>query len=788
MNKLYTVVFTLLSLVVVAQKKHTLSGNVINEKNEAFAFAMLLLTKDSVGEELAVYSDMDGKFKFEVADGEYLLKVNVIGYESYEEKISLTGNVKLKNIQLKLGSTQLDEVEINVERSVMEMKLDKKVYNVAQDPNNQGADASEILENVPSVTLDADGNVQLRGSGNVRILINGKQSGLTSMGSADVLELIQGNMIEQIEVITNPSAKYDAEGTTGIINIILKLKKKDGVDGNLQLNTGIPDNHSALVNLSWQSKKVDWRAAGGIGYRSYPAEGGGKIISKGDTVFTFERERTQNRKGINASLQMGGDIYLDSSNTINFLASYYRRNSPNFAEVIFRDFDPLNEGNLLSTTIRSEDEFEIKENIEFGLGHVKKFKRPDTKWTSDVNWYYNKDIEDADIRQTFGSEELNQRSFNSENEMSLLAQSDLVYPINELAKLETGIRNTYREVLNDYQVDELDNNTWVNFPDFTDVVNYRENVAAAYVQYSSEWERFSLQAGLRNEWSYIEVDQFSVAAPNIKRYNDFFPSVFTAYKLDSTNTIQLNYSKRINRPRFRDLLPFWSFSDPRNQYTGNPDLNPIYIHSYEAAYLKYFKKATVLLSAYYRRENDVVDRITFLDEAAVVRTIPVNLAVQHVYGVEANLNLNFYKWWRANVTLNYFQRDLNGTFKDQFYENQTAVVFLQAQNNFTITKKWSVNVTNFYRSPQTTPQGTFAHIRFMNISSTHQLMDKKAKLTLSLRDVFRERVYERTVDEAFFYSESYFRPRVRMFVVTFNYRFSQKPPKKIETRLKYEDE
>ncbi len=785
---IFNLLIFLLPIYTMGQKLLNVSGVVTDNKQQSVSFATVLLIDLNNNAQNAAYTDLEGKFTVEVPKGKYQLKISLFGFEDYTDTLQIESNTKLKNIVLKQGATELDVIEITAEKALYEMKLDKKVYNVAQDPNNQGADASEILENVPSVTVDADGNVQLRGSGNVRILINGKPSGLTNMGTAEALQLIQGNMIESIEVITNPSSKYDAEGTTGIINIVLKRQKKEGVQGNLQLNTGLPDNHSALLNLSWQTEKIDWTASGGAGYRSYPAEGGGITKYSGDTTFYFSRDREQMRGGPVYNAQIGADIFVDSTNTVNISTSFFKRVSPNFATLKYEDLNELQQ--VEKTTIRTEDEHEIKQNIEFNVGHAKKFKKPGMKWVTDVNAYNNIDVEDAKLRETFLNNQLDQRAYIEENESSVLAQSDFTYPIRKNSKLETGVRNTYRNILNAYAVDELNQSTlqWESIALFTDEVRYKENVLGSYVQFSSEWKRFSFMSGLRNEWALIEVNQKSISNPINKNFNDFFPSVFTSYKLDSTTTLQLSYSKRINRPGQRELLPFNSYSDPRNQFVGNPNLNPVIIHSIELGLLKYWKKSSFMFTAFYRRENAPTERISFVDEFSIVRTMPVNLQYQNSYGLETNFSLNWAKWWKTSLNNNLFMSEIYGEYKGIEYQNEALVYFLQAQNNFTIKKGWTMNITNFYRAPRATAQGNVLAIRSMNISSSHQFMQNKARLTISIRDVFRENVYRRIIDEPNFYSESYFRPRVRMLVVSFNYKFANKNIKKIETRSSMDEE
>jgi outer membrane receptor protein involved in Fe transport len=776
----FTFLFSVLFSLTLSAQDYSVSGKVQNNQ-EAIPFSFILLTNIQDSSVYSAYSDIDGKFDIQVPSSKYILKVVVTGYENYLDTISVSKDVRLKTIYLSADATELEVVDIEVEKSTVEMKVDKKVYNVGSDPNNAGSSAAEVLENVPSVTLDADGNLNLRGNSNVRILINGKPSGLTNMNSAEALQLLQGNMIESIEVITNPSSKYDAEGTTGIINIILKKSRKKGWNGATQITGGWPHNHSAGLNLTLNRKNIEWTLGANAGYRRIPAEGGSLSKYTGDTTFFFDRSRDQERGGPYGSFQMGADIRLDSTNQLNVLGSYYRWEAPNIATLVYED---LNEsGEVVSISKRSENEFEIKENIEFGLGHVKKYKNQKGRWSTDVNWYLNKDLEDSELQEITPSDVINQRSDNKENEMSFLAQSDFTWNYNSKLKFETGVRNTYREVLNDFTVEEFDGTDWEILPSFTDEINYSENIAAAYMQWTYGAKKWSVSGGLRNEYSIISINQEMLAQPNEKLYNNLFPSFFVSRQLDSLTTIQGGYSKRINRPGFRSLLPFYSFTDNRSQYTGNPDLDPVLIDNLEVSLLRYWSKITLLSSVYYRRSIDPSERISFVDSEGVIRTQPVNLDRENAGGVEVNVNWKPISWWKFTVNGNVYYQETYGTFENVLFENNTLAATSMAQTTFTVFKEWDFNLMYNYSSPFVTTQGRNLKVDFFNLSIARDLLNDKGRITFSIRDVLNQRKYQRIVDQQGLERDSYFRPRVRMFLVSFNYKFSKKPPKEIKTRL-----
>ena len=380
-----------------AQEKVGISGSVVNKSNQPVPYASVTFS-NKANKQLsdATLTDEKGQYKLDITPGEYDISVEAIDYKKsvVTKQITAAGNIGAFSIDPEASATNMKTGEIQgvtitaASTKPYKVELDKRTYDPSQDIVSKGGNLQDVLSNVPSVSVDTDGTVSMRGSSNVRFLINGKPSALLGIDDgANALQSIPADQIERIEVITNPSSKYDAEGTTGIINIVLKRQKKEGVQGNLQLNTGLPDNHSALLNLSWQTKKIDWTASGGVGYRSYPAEGGGITKYSGDTTFYFSRDREQMRRGPVYNAQIGADIFVDSTNTVNISTSFFKRVSPNFATLKYEDLNELQQ--VQKTTIRTEDEHEIKQNIELNVGHTKKFKKPGMKWVTDVNAYNN---------------------------------------------------------------------------------------------------------------------------------------------------------------------------------------------------------------------------------------------------------------------------------------------------------------------------------------------------------------------------------------------------------------
>ncbi|NJM26229.1 MAG: TonB-dependent receptor [Bacteroidia bacterium] len=532
----------------------------------------------------------------------------------------------------------------------MQLQLDKRVFNIGQDLSNIGANAADILDNVPSVAVDIDGNVSLRGSQNVRILINGKPSGLVGISSNDALRQLQGSMIESIEVITNPSARYDAEGEVGIINIILKKNTTQGVNGTFTVNTGYPANYGASFNLNFRNNKTNLFANYGFNYRSNPGKGSSfQDFASADTTFRYEQTSDRTRSDKSHNLMVGMDYFLNDYNTITGSVVYRSSAGLNKSTYEYLDIDEF--GSVIETVTRTDREREPEDNVELALNYRKEFKdKKDRLLTFDFKYMNNDETERSDFRQhTMSIDSVGiQRSSNTEDEQNILFQSDYVHPFgaDNKGKFEAGIKSTNRIIDNNFLVEQLNaDSEWQTVSNFDNNLVYTERIHAAYLIVGKEFAKFSAQGGVRGEYSDIKTELTRSNEVNHRTYFNIFPSVHLAYKITQDKTIQLSYSYRLSRPGFRELIPFSNFSDSRVLFTGNPNLNPEYTHSTEAGYLLNWENGSLLSSAYYRYRTGVFQRITEVDEeTGITKIFPINLATENAYGLEFNLNYTVGGW------------------------------------------------------------------------------------------------------------------------------------------------
>jgi len=729
-----------------------------------------------------------GAFFIETSPGVFTAKFE---YISYEPQILFP--VKLlprESLDIDLGTIQLqpvaattEEVEITAQQSKLQFELDKKVFNVGKDLSRTGS-ASDILDNIPSVSVDIDGNVSLRGSQNVRILVDGKPSGLTGLSSTDALRQLQANLVEKVEIITNPSARYDAEGMAGIINIVLKKDLKKGLNGTFDLNLGWPHNYGVGASVNFRRKWVNLFVSGGIRYRKGPGNGNSyQEFFLPDTTYYTNRDRTHERGGLGGNIRFGADFFLSKTSTLTAAFLYRGARENNEAQIIYRDFN--SSGEQTQTVLRTEDELEEEFNLEYSLDYEKKFKKKKQKLTAALQYRENTEDEGSDLIEQFTDNNLVsidpnpllQRSNNKESAKSWLVQSDYIHPIGKDGKFETGVRASLRKIENDYTVEEQNSNEeWVSLANFTNHLNYDENIIALYAMYGNKIKsRFSYQFGLRVEYSDIRTELEETNEVNPREYLNPFPSAHFSYEFNNRNFLQWSYSRRIRRPHFRELNPFFTFSDSRNFFSGNPNLNPEFTHSAEIGYLKYWENASISSSVYYRHTDSVIQRITTVDSEGFSATQPMNLLDRDAYGIEATFSVNPLKWWKIYGSMNFFRAITSGANVDASLASDTYSWMTRMTSRMSFWKNADFQIRFNYRGKEQMTQGTRLPISTMDIGlSKDFLKNNAATLTFNIRDVFNSRRRRMETFGSNFYSNSEFQWRQRQFMLNFTYRLNQK--------------
>ena len=779
-----------------------IKGKVVDEVSNApleFATVSVFSKRDSslAGGGL---TDATGSFTVKSKPGKLYAVVEYIGYQKLvidpipidREKMKAGERVvQMGEIQISNEGVKLAEVEVRAEKSETQFSLDKRVFNVGKDLANRGGSAEDILNNVPSVTVDTEGEVSLRGSTGVRILVDGKPSSLASVENANSLRQIPSNMIEKIEVITNPSARYEAEGMAGIINIVLKKDKGNGFNGSFDVTVGLPEIYGLAANVNYRKGKINWFANYGLSYKRAP--GGGTLyqeIYKNDSTEILEQEREMNRGGLSNSIRFGIDYFIKEKETLTGAFLYRISDEKNISTLTYKDY--LNDlENLTATTLREEEEIEEESGLQYSLNYRKEFSSREHTLNLSAQYQDDLETESSDFYQTLQytqtgiSEILEQKANNSEGEKMWLFQADYVKPITKKHRYEFGLRSSLRNIGNDYKVETFDDDTWISDPNFSNEFIYDEQIHAAYVQYGNKFtDKLSFQLGLRAEYALISTKLLESNFLNERDTLNIFPSAFLNYEIQQGNAFQASYSRRVKRPNFWHLNPFFTFMDNRNFFSGNPNLNPEYTDSYELNYLRFFEKATFSTSLYYRHTKNVIERIRQVNAAdGTSNTQPKNLSTRDDYGLEVTTSYKAIKWFRLNGDFNFFRSITDGSelandLGIDDLRSDTYTWTARVSSNFNFWKS-DLQLRFNYRAPRETTQGKRKSIQHLDIGwSKDFLASKNLTATISVKDLFNSRKRRYSTFGEDFFNEGEFQWRSRTASLTLSYRVNQKKQRK----------
>ncbi len=731
-------------------------------------------------------TDDKGFFEIKTAPIPQYAVVEFISFQKQVVKIPLDRSqlkaskrkIDLGNISLQGAGLELDGVTIRAEKSETYFSLDKRVFNVGKDLANQGGSAEDILNNVPSVTVDIDGVVSLRGSEGVRILVDGKPSGLVSR-KGNGLKSIPASLIESVEVITNPSSRYEAEGVAGLINIILKKDKGSGFNGSFDINAGLPWEGGVGANVNYRKGKVNWFANYALKYRTSP--GGGYSYQKQtvNDIVRYQRiDQDRQQNSLNNSIRFGIDYLPSDKETLTGAFLYRTSNEDNTVDLVYKDYLNTPE-NLTAITNRSDDENENDSNLEYSVSYRKQYSSRKHTLSASVQYRDKLSKENSDFfeERTFGVaiDDLIQTSRNNEGEKTWLSKIDFKKPLFDgKGKLELGMRNSFRNVSNDYVVKELINGELLRLPQLSNMFNYDEQVQALYTQLGQEIGNFSYQLGLRAEYTDIRTELEETKERNDRNYFNVFPSAFLNYKLSQINSLQVNYSKRIRRPRFWDLNPFFSFSDSRNTYSGNPDVNPEFTDSYEINFISYWDNLTVSTGLFYRHTRENIVWILDFREDGTTNRQPQNLGTNDDLGLEVTFQYSAIKWLKLDANANLFQNKQDVFGAEGLRNTDYFTWFGRITPRIIMWKGSDLQIRFNYRAPRETVQGSRQAIATLDVGWSLDVMKNTATFNLSVRDIFNSRRHQGTTIGTNFYREAEFRWRLRSVNLAFNYRINQK--------------
>lgn len=750
-------------------------GKVIDHASlEAMPYATVVLVSKFSGRILeGVITSDSGEFQLKRDSLDSYLKVSFIGYEDLVLK-NLDSLLSLENfltLPLKQSVQVVGEVEVTAEKSTMDFKLDKRVFNVGKDISSTGMGALEVLNNVPSVSVDIEGNIRVRGNAGVQILINGKPSVLSDDPSK-ALGTITADMIESIEVITNPSAKYDASGTSGIINIILKKDENKGFNGSISLNTGWPHNHSIGGSVNYRTKKLNVFTQFGAGYRSLPefSEGLNRDLI---SLTSVQSEGVGYRNENFYNITLGTDYYINEFNTLTLSGNYAYEIEQQPSTNQFFIFDSLN--NLVSQYERTEVTSALNPKYQYDLQYKKVFKnnKEHTLQINALGRFFGKE-QSSEFRNAFSSGPAifgNQSTRTNFYQSDQTYQLDYVNPFHKKMTLETGAMYELNDVGNDFEVlNQIGNNLIID-TNLTNNFQFKQKVLGLYATGAYEREKWGLKLGLRVENTEMETFLTNTGERNQRNFTNLFPTFHTSYKLSKKVQLQAGYSRRIFRPRLWDLNPFFNIRNNYSIRTGNPDLLPEFADSYEFTGIFYLKKWTINSSLYYLYTTAVKENISqFQDNVTITK--PVNVGTNQKVGLELNWKYVPNKWLSTNGDFNFGYFNRKGNFEGQTFDFTGNQWSSKITAKFKLKKEFDLELTGNYESSYKTIQGSVSGFPSADVGLRKKLGKGKAIINLTVRDIFASRIRETFVNQSNFsaYSNSL---RGRFITLGFSYSFGK---------------
>lgn len=742
-------------------------------------------------------SNGKGNYSIKVKPGVYTVQFEFISYKTFQlNNQRLVKDVQMPNVTLALNSESLDEVVIRAETTEVQIRLDKKVYNIGKDLTTSGATVSDALNNVPSVTVDVDGSIALRGNENVRILINGKPSAIAGFGDTDALRQLPAEVIERVEVITSPSARYDAEGTAGILNIILRKEKTLGLNGSVQTNFNYPLGSSVTGNLNIRTDKFNIFTTTGVRYNETPGNANFRNTYIGgiaeNPLVIEDRKYNRVRQGFNTNVGM--EYFLTSSSSLTATGFYRTSENDDITTNRTNEFSSLDA--LAIASSRIENETEKDDNFQVSLNYVNDFDTHGHKLTADFQWEKGSETQKSIIDEfnSFPIDELlpSERIAQIEDQTEYLLQADYVRPIGENAQFEAGFRGSFNNNITDYLLEEQleTNGAFIKNDSLSNVFDFTQDVLAVYSQYGNKYGNFSFLLGLRLENTILKGEvtatdvtsnENSVFNTNFdKKFLGLFPTLNLVYELGEQQNLTLGYNRRINRPRSWFINPFPSRSSEANVFQGNPDLNPAYASAFDLGYLKRWKKLTLSSSVYYQYETDAFERvqedtgILTPNGIPIIRTIPINLSTNQRIGFEAGILYNPAKWLRLNGSFNFFQFETEGSFNNVDYGAKNTSWFTRGSAKITLPSKidWQTNV--FYAGPRNNAQTENEGILSLDLAFSKDIINDNATIGFNVSDLLNSRKRRSLTTTESFLSDNEFQWRERQFNLSFTYRFNQK--------------
>lgn len=740
-------------------------------------------------------TDKSGKFTIEnIPTGKFYTKISFLGYDSkYVGEILISSDKPFKDlgtIELSGSSLELESIEITGEKDTYISNLDKKVINVDKNITTAGGTAIDVLQNIPAVTIDIDNNVSLRGNSNVTILIDGKPSGLIGLSPGDVLAQMPANSIESIEVITNPSAKYDPEGTAGIINIITKKKGEEGVNGLVSLMAGTGDKYNSSANFNFRQSSFNFIA-------SYDKRIG-KFLGDGNTnrVSTFSGVTTILDQTSSSSFERGGDnytlgaeYYADQFNSFSFNYSGRKFGFDVTSDIANSTYDASRV--LLRSFNRDNDADRRFRGNEYSFKYNRKFENKNQSLSADLTYSKNRmDRDDWFVQSEVSATELLQRSFGDYGYQQWQYKTDYYHPISKTEKLELGLDGKIKklEMKNEYENFDAPNNVWQLDLFSRNYFNYDEQIYSAYGSYTGTLWDLKFQGGLRIEQFLADGNLTLTSDKFDNDYFSLYPTLHLSKDIAEGSELMISYSRRVNRAHHRQMNPFVNYSDSLNITQGNPKLKPEYINSFEFGYSKLFGPNSVTASLFYKLTEDMISQISRLESSGVTRTTFDNISNGKNYGLDLNANYAVFKWWKLNANYSYFRNIIDGSSGTVVIASDDYSWNTKWISNFMFYKEFSAQLMANYQAPINMAQGKVDKMYSVDMAMKHDFLQGDLSVTFRVSDIFNTMKFSGENFGDGFYSTSSNKRESRAAYLGITYKLFNYKPDRSKERSRGENE
>jgi len=691
--------------------------------------------------------------------GYYLIKISYLGYNDYTSatiKLVPTQPTQAFKIKLAPSGKNLKTVTVEGIKDTYTQEVDKKVYDVSKDITAQGGTAVDVLQNVPSVTTDVSGNINLRGSDNVTVLIDGKPSSMLGSDANATLQNIPANAIDKIEVITNPSAKYDAAGMAGIINIVTKKNMLQGFNGNVTAGISDGGKYNGGGNINYRESKFNVFGSYSYLYNTRYGYGSSFLTQyHGDTASYVNENSSQSTVTKTNLAKAGIDFYPNQLTTIS-LASVF--NSSVFTTDQTTQYQFLNSTNGFTTLTNAilRDIYNPADN--YGWDHQfslkRNFLKPDEVLTVDAQYSINHNNPQNTFTDIALTPELManpdsaaviQTNSSPEVIKQYTAQADYVLPVTKTNKIEAGLKWNDQVTSNQFLAQNVTGLADIYTPleSTTDNFNYDQDVSASYITYNTSFDKINIKAGLRAENTYINFSQLTLNENFKDDYSDLFPSLFLSkYYNKETTQLQLSYSRRINRPTITDLDPVPNYSDPENIREGNPNLKPEYQNSFELSGLQYLRNGLLSLTFYFHESNNTIQRYKTIDTSGTGIISFINLDHSYNYGVEGLAKTNILHWWDITGSFNAYGNQLDGNNLDAGIVSNQLICNVKLSSQLKFTNTFTGMIQAYYQSPQNTILGHLSYFTSVTVGLKKEFLKKKLSAALACSDIFNTRHFE----------------------------------------------